>query len=82
MTKNKDKIIFDLVTVEQLAEVTGTSERNILESYVKPKCKRDKSKMLKALAIGTYMLDNYVDLPCEIKIAVDYMKYDYKGRCK
>ncbi len=51
------RLIENLVTTKELAEVTMTSQKNIRSTYIHNANGKDKTKMLKALAWGTYILN-------------------------
>lgn len=71
MEKNKAEMVLNLVTIEDLAKVTGTEARNIKTSYIQPRSKRDKSKMLKALVIGTYMMKRGIGDSKDVEVCAD-----------
>ena len=47
--------VHNLVTSSEISDVTGLSRTNFNDNYLRNKT-RDKSKIVKTLAFGTYML--------------------------
>jgi len=68
------KIIENLVTSSEIADVVGTQARNVRVTYLGKKC---KALMLKALAYGTYLI-KYDFTHEEVKDAVAFIQAQRK----
>jgi hypothetical protein len=64
----KIKLIHDLVSIKDIADTIGTSPQNIYSNYLDNPNGRNKTKMLKAIVYGTYMMKEKLT-PRDIKLA-------------
>jgi hypothetical protein len=53
----KQQLLYGLVPIKLIADVTNTSPQNIHNTYLHNQNGRNKEKMLKALAYGAYMME-------------------------
>ena len=58
----KKIIVHGLVPISEIAKVTETSSQNISNTYINNINGKDKRKMLKALAIGAYMMQEKLNI--------------------
>lgn len=72
--------IEDLVTTSDIAKVTGTTNQNIRKVYITNVNGKDKSKMLKALAFGTFFIKNNFTVE-EIKLCANIISSMREIKC-
>lgn len=77
----KEQILLGLVPIKLVAEVTGTSQQNIHNTYLHNQNGKNKEKMLKALVYGAYMMEARLtpkDLKKARKLALTLKESDVK----